>query len=562
LYRGRVAVAGIGLLATCWLLYSISGFAGQASSAIGLQIFAIQAWAAFLFGCGAFTATADSISREKREGTLGLLFLTHLKGRDVVLGKLISGVATFFTGGVSVLPILTLPVLLGGIRLSQSFYLLVTLLATMIFSASAGLFASSVSVKRHKSAGLATIIVFAFSIFIPLVVLGLRKNSDLQAAYVLQFFTPLYMEQIASGAVIGLLVSHFWICFALNVGISLALLAAASAISPRAWQQRAREPFMTRLTTRYAAWTLRTINSRSALGRRLLDRNAYEWLAARQTSAGTNALAFIATIVLLALAAILNFVRHNDPANVIITASIPALYVIYMNMKVRLGGHASDRFAADRESNALELLLCTPLTIRDMVVGEFRALRRHFTIPGLILVALMLIGLWQSQGGIDRLAQLFAPGDEASFHRYAIVIVAAALYFQVLEAIIVAWAGAWCGLATRKVQQARSNTMAVTMAIPFVMFIGLVPAILQSPSARTYLQTNGFYFSLSMFVGFFTAWDLLILYLSRRWLTRQARERLTNPIVHTRKTSSFFVFSKTKMDSNPPFNIRNATKAG
>jgi hypothetical protein len=104
--------------------------------------------------------------------------------------------------------------------------------------------------------------------------------------------------------------------------------------------------------------------------------------------------------------------------------------------------------------------------------------------------------------------------------------------------------------------------MAVTMAIPFVMFIGLVPAILQSPSARTYLQTNGFYFSLSMFVGFFTAWDLLILYLSRRWLTRQARERLTNPIVHTRKTSSFFVFSKTKMDSNPPFNIRNATKAG
>ena len=36
--------------------------------------------------------TADCLSEEKREGTLGLLFLTDLKGYDVVFGKL---VATF-----------------------------------------------------------------------------------------------------------------------------------------------------------------------------------------------------------------------------------------------------------------------------------------------------------------------------------------------------------------------------------------------------------------------------------------------------------------------------------
>src|SRR3974390_2060745 len=33
-------------------------------------------------------ATADCLSIEKREGTLGLLFLTDLKGYDVILGKL------------------------------------------------------------------------------------------------------------------------------------------------------------------------------------------------------------------------------------------------------------------------------------------------------------------------------------------------------------------------------------------------------------------------------------------------------------------------------------------
>src|SRR5262245_33382281 len=34
--------------------------------------------------------TADALSEEKRQGTLGLLFLTDLKGYDVVLGKLLA----------------------------------------------------------------------------------------------------------------------------------------------------------------------------------------------------------------------------------------------------------------------------------------------------------------------------------------------------------------------------------------------------------------------------------------------------------------------------------------
>ena len=37
--------------------------------------------------------TADCLSEEKREGTLGLLFLTDLKGYDVVLGKFMAMVA-------------------------------------------------------------------------------------------------------------------------------------------------------------------------------------------------------------------------------------------------------------------------------------------------------------------------------------------------------------------------------------------------------------------------------------------------------------------------------------
>ena len=50
--------------------------------------------------------TADSISRERREGPLGLLFLTNLNSAEIVAGKV-------FSNG------LALAVLIGGITLGQ-----------------------------------------------------------------------------------------------------------------------------------------------------------------------------------------------------------------------------------------------------------------------------------------------------------------------------------------------------------------------------------------------------------------------------------------------------------
>ena len=48
--------------------------------------------------------TADTLSEEKRNGTLGLLFLTDLRGYDVVLGKMITASLKSFYGVLAVLP--------------------------------------------------------------------------------------------------------------------------------------------------------------------------------------------------------------------------------------------------------------------------------------------------------------------------------------------------------------------------------------------------------------------------------------------------------------------------
>src|SRR6476646_6051940 len=59
--------------------------------------------------------TADCLSEEKREGTLGLLFLTDLKGYDIILGKLAATSLNALYGLIAIIPVLAIPLLLGGV---------------------------------------------------------------------------------------------------------------------------------------------------------------------------------------------------------------------------------------------------------------------------------------------------------------------------------------------------------------------------------------------------------------------------------------------------------------
>ena len=55
------------------------------------------------------------MSEEKREGTLGLLFLTDLKGYDVVAGKLVANSLNGFYALMAILPVVALALLMGGL---------------------------------------------------------------------------------------------------------------------------------------------------------------------------------------------------------------------------------------------------------------------------------------------------------------------------------------------------------------------------------------------------------------------------------------------------------------
>src|SRR6185436_16415795 len=112
-------------------------------------------------------ATADCLSEEKREGTLGLLFLTDLKGYDVVTGKLVANSLNGFYGLLAILPVVALALLMGGLTGMQVGCAALALVNTMFLSVCVGMFASACCRVAQRSILLTFVILLGLTIGVP-----------------------------------------------------------------------------------------------------------------------------------------------------------------------------------------------------------------------------------------------------------------------------------------------------------------------------------------------------------------------------------------------------------
>ena len=155
-YWLRVLGAAIMLLATFALLLG-NGY----NFSEGNRVFVLQHL--FLF-CTVWILVpflvSDSISREKREGTIGLLFLTPLSARDIVVAKSLAHGVRAFSLWLAVVPILTLPFLIGGVSWREVLFSAGILFNSFIWAIAAGLLASSRSKSWMRALLLASILAF------------------------------------------------------------------------------------------------------------------------------------------------------------------------------------------------------------------------------------------------------------------------------------------------------------------------------------------------------------------------------------------------------------------
>lgn len=233
-YWSRFAVALTGALIGLPSLFSSGPFSSPAAT--GQAMFNSMVSAAFLLSCAGCLLTADTISSERREGTLGLLLLTRVRDRDVLIGKLGSAGLTSLCALVAFLPILMLPILAGGVTGGEAFRKGLVLLDTLFLALAAGLWASARGHEWLKT-GRNALMVVASVVLGPLLAGALLFGKLGAAGASIKFLSPLGTLSAAKDVLYNFSGTPYWLSLLVVQALGWLLLAGAVFRLRRGWRE-------------------------------------------------------------------------------------------------------------------------------------------------------------------------------------------------------------------------------------------------------------------------------------------------------------------------------------
>jgi ABC-2 family transporter protein len=445
--RGGAALLGIVIGGFYMLLFTITG---PSSTGLGNYMFMIVSWYGLLTTllAGVFLSS-DSLSEERREGTLGLLFLTDLKGHDVVVGKFVAVSLNAFYGLLAVFPVLAICQLTGGVGLAEFWRTCLALLNFLFFSVTAGMLVSSFcqSAARAMAGTLA-------SLFIWLLVAGVAAAVGLDAV---ARFSPFQAFRLASDAQYFRLAREYW------ESLAISFLTGCFFLAWSGW--RLRKFIDTGKTT--GAWprifARNVLSSTAPRRRKLLDINPVLWLLD-----DSRVLRWVVWLLTLMAVVFLVWLLTTSPMAMVIMN--PTLWIFYFLLKISFAIQSCRFFAEARRTGALELLCCTPLTMRAVIAGQWMLLRRAFLWPVIFLLsahlAALLLSMSKNQGPMS------TPGLGGILFFY--------MYFKVIPNTVadffaIGWFGMWLALSLQRPNLAAGLTILCVLILPMIAFC--VPAL-------------------------------------------------------------------------------------
>lgn len=436
---------------------------------MGRTVFEVLSAFAFLYVLLAGPlATADCLSRERREGTLGLLFLTDLRGYDVVFGKLAASALDVGMGLLAAVPLLALPVLAGGVSLSHFASVALFLLNVMVLSLALGAFASSFLTSGRASLGLTFCVLLFLNLGLPLIGEGLLKlRTRGSAAGFFYMCCPYWgLAMCLDTGARWVPRAAYWLNIAGTQGLAWILLAIACFRTGRYWRQSADAQTS---SWWHALGERRRQRNRSRLAetrRAILERNPITWVEGRDRTQEHLLLLLVCGVALFFVAKHTRSVTPWPRQDWVILWALFAQYVVCLWIAIQ----APRRFADDRQSGALELLLCTPLSTSAMVKGTLAVLWRRF---GRALIALVLIDGYLLYAYFHT---SWAAGSPSPSRELTSLYFYAAIVFTV-QGYAFARVGLYQGLA-------RANSLRATFTLvwglgllPWALFVGFLLAL-------------------------------------------------------------------------------------
>ncbi len=532
----RVAAALVALIiGGSVLLLTLTPFGGR--TPMGGPIFGTLTW---LCLAGALSAglffTSDCLSEEKREGTLGFLFLTDLRGYDVVLGKLLATSLRCVFALLAMFPVLAIALLLGGVEPGQFWRTLLALGHALFFSLAVGMFVSTISRQSQKA--------LAGTLVLLLLLVGLGPGLD--ALFRLASGASRPMLSLVSPGYVFLTANYaptFWSAFLVSQGVAWTLLALASGLLPRTWQEKPERTSLKVLSRRYAR-RYGGHGHRAGLRDKLLRKNPVMWLAARERGQAfwLWVVAVVMTSVFLAL------LTTGAPGGLWMAWSMVNTglwYVLYLWAAAK----GCQFFAEARRNGMIELMLAAPLTAQETVNGPWHAFVRMFAAPVLLLLGLQFVASLMAYRGSGSMVGgsggMFGLGGASGWGLMLFAAVGGAVV-AFANLVALGWFGLWMGLVSKTARMATLKTIVFVqvlpwfamvlisgLAIPLVMFAGpwLNPGNAASQSAMSIWIPFAF---TALPAGLALAKDVFFWELARRKLTRGFRELAVRAVIPVR----------------------------
>lgn len=569
-WRSRVIVAGFALL----ILGLLSGLLSLSRGALPIAQanFAVLKWLTFLASClaGVFF-TSDAVSEEKREGTFGLLFLTDLRGYDVITGKLLSHSLRAFYGVLAAFPVMALPLLAGGVTGREFALSLLAIVNTLFLSLSVGLLVSTVS-RDYLKAASSTVLGILILLFAPSLADSLLGASGRTGS-------GLSFELLSPGWLFSETGSfrpqHFWLSLLLQHLLVWIFLLLASLLAPRMWQENAASTQGVRASLA-RRWRFGSTRTRTAVRRRWLDSHPVHWLALRDRWLMRTAFLLAAVVLLLQggslVAGFIGYYLKASVSSAGIFATVAATFqrLISIALYLWVAAKASHLFIESMRNGAFELLLVTPVAPRVIVRAQWAALCRTFLLPVLCIIVLQtaggfLTGLQTSRAITTAAAppltitnatgpvlvtntvssiKITGPGSISVttsaaglnsswpvFYEMATLVLSAASLIAGLAAV--GWFGMWMGLTNRKISVAVTKTICFVSLLPLIAYgfiygftmVLTTFAVRRSPSPYNIYDT----LLIGAFVSaiFNLAKDAIFIIWARRRLLSQFRNRVS-----------------------------------
>lgn len=327
------------------------------------------------------------LASEWRDGTLPFLLLSRLTGYDIVLGKLFQALVAHVYLILAAIPALVLPFLAAGFSPRAAGMVGLACLNIMFYGMTLRLLLSALGDGRRLKE-------WCVLLLGPLFLYGTAAGALVPAGVARDFLeawqwlNPCKALAHASTAAGGFRPGAYWWALLTSHAVAWGLVGVAGLVLSPSYRRHAATNLGAPRRKWWRMWAASFIRRSPAWRARMLERNPWEWRVSRDNAPTVHVwLWFGVSIVSFGW---LGWLARSAglPVYYVLATGVAAIWHTVLSTVVP--GGAARHLVEDRQNGMLEVVLGTPLGVKEIVRGHWASMCGRYLTP---MVTTMLFSL-------------------------------------------------------------------------------------------------------------------------------------------------------------------------